>query len=67
MRIRAIQKRIEAVDQEIQAIKKLRKKVVEDMNPVDKSTNAPALPAKEKPALPAKEKIILKLRNWLDR
>ena len=57
MRIKAIQKRIEAVDQEIQKIKNLKEKVVEDMNP-DKSTNAPALPAKEK--------IIMKLKNWLN-
>ena len=60
-RIIAIQKRIEAIDQEIQKIKKQKKvlKVIEDMNPVDKSTNAPALPAKEK--------IIMKLKNWLDQ
>ena len=55
MRIKAIQKRIEAVDQEIQKIKNLKEKAVEDMNP-DKSTNAPALPAKEK--------IVMKFKNW---
>ena len=59
IRMMNIDKRIEAVDQEIKKIRGLKEKVVEDMNPVDKSTNAPALPAKEK--------IILKLRNWLDQ
>ena len=59
LRMMNIQKRIEAVDQEIKKIRALKEKAVEDINPADKSTNAPASPAKEK--------VILKLRNWLDQ
>ena len=64
LRLEAILKRIENVAQEIERIKKLREKVVEDMKTIDAPTNAPALPATDGAMARASTKslIILPLR-----
>ena len=43
LRILDYQQRIELIDEQIEKIKKLKEKVVEDMNLVDAPANAPAM------------------------